>query len=391
MIFRRRRDSTRDHGVVHPKIFDDRLGRMLSRDELSSSEMAERWREGWPLHIVPAVPVGADVAWAITARAGRDFVVHRYAPGGRQVQSTRWQQIGDRVRVTETSAWFPWSSDSGHEGTAYLVTWRGFTGGALRIETVGPSPSDDDVLVAQSGPAVVDDRPVPDLDSVVDLLEVGTIVRPDAVSDDPAVAVQTYLRELTGGVTPRAADGVFGPESLRDGAVVLATDRQIVAVVDLLQRQDASSIDGPASSRIPVLRRGAAVIVPIGAQGSSAQRWRDRAEELSELVGGIRRALDHRAGQGRVLKPESAVGYARSLMEAGATWGVQWQYVPDRAVLLVLTGDPEDGTRSAALHLVPGDWVSGDAPTEAAAAWSWADVVGAAGSLAGADEEEQGR
>ncbi len=383
MIFKNRRGtpeaSATSGDIVYSTLFDERIGRMPAAPALSAREALRRWESGLPFSVLPANGAGAVVEWSISARGGGDYVVNRYAPDGRRVQSVRWEQIGERVRRAGGTALFgrEAGSDQG-PGVLCEVRWRTYHDGSTRIETIGSAAAEDDVITLRR---VVDrsgDLPAPALESVVELRHADDVAMSVVADSDPRAAAAQYVRALSFGATPDDADEVFGEASLRDGAVLLATSRQIAEVVDRVQREGAPSSDTFVGSRIAVLRRGRASVVPLGAQGSLPAHWSSVAAQLRDLAGSIRGALEFRAGQGVPVNLAEATSgsYAHALVESGAERATDWRDVPGSAVLLVTAGDPGAGTCSMALHIVPSDWVS-HSPTDASAdaAWSWSEIV----------------
>lgn len=84
---------------------------------------------------------------------------------------------------------------------------------------------------------------------------------------------------------------------MRTGAVVLTSARQIIDIVDGILRRGTAT-DAVVESRVPVLQRGAATIIPLGAQGAALEYQADVRAELVELSNSVRWALEHRAGVG---------------------------------------------------------------------------------------------
>lgn len=403
MIFRGT-SGARPADVQYPALFDDRIGRMPDTAVFTPKQAAARWDEGAPLHVVPVAPAGAVIPWAITARPGRDFVVTEYAGDGRPAESVRWEQTGALIRRVGGAAWFsPEAQGQGPLPTAYEVRWRSYADGMIRVETIGPTVNEDHVTVLRRVTGEESERPSPGLESLTELRESRAPDTPTTSDPDPRSAAAEYLRVVCSGAVPRPEAEAFSPTSLLDGAVVLATTRQIAELVARIQPGDEAVFDVSATPWIPVLRRGPLSIIPLGAQGSLPAHRAAVAAELRELADGVRGALEFRAGA-RVGLDLVAAGYGRSLAAAGAERAGVWRDAPGRAVILVASGDLEVGTATVALHIVPGDWVSADPPAEATradAGWSWSEVValyaarpgadaaGTAGSLTGADEQER--
>ncbi|KJQ53325.1 hypothetical protein RS85_02839 [Microbacterium sp. SA39] len=385
MIFRKRQrsvgpdlpDGTR---ALHP--FDDRLGRTSGVAQISAADAEARWEAGEELHLVPAHDPGDVVPWSLTARRGHDYVVNEYAADGRRMRSERWVQDGDRVRMARGEARF---EQGGAQGPpAYQVEWDAYPGGAMRIEIIGPRVEDDEVTGFRSAAQAQIERPAPALDAVLDLREADDLDPSDFSGLAPREAAELYARSRARGAAPLTTQDVFGEASLRTGAVVLATSRQIVGVIDAIVHSGATA--GNPAANVPVLRRGSATIIPLGAQGDAPEYWADVRAQLVALSNSVRWALEHRAG-GRVTLdlfdvPATEVrSYRSRLVAAGATRAGLWRPEPALAVVLVVSGDPDAGTLTHALHLMPSAWVTSPEPLEEPidVAWSWAEVESAAG------------
>ncbi|WP_341946481.1 hypothetical protein [Microbacterium sp. LWH11-1.2] len=391
MIFRKKQNPA-DAGlpdgtvVLHP--FDDRLGRTAGVPQISAQDAEMRWATGEEIHLLPAHDAGDVVPWSLTARRGRDYVVNEYAADGRRVRSERWVQDGDRVRMAGGEARFEQDGDQGP--TAYQVEWDAYPGGAMRIETIAPRSEDDQVTGFRSAPEARIERPAPTVDTVLDLRDSDDLDAAAFAGLGPREAAELYARSRARGAAPLTTEDVFGEASLRTGAVVLASARQIMDVVDgILHRGRAT--DGVMESRVPVLQRGAATIVPLGAQGAALEYQADVRAELVELSNSVRWAIEHRAGSRVSLDladapPSGERSYRSQLVTAGATRAGAWRPEPGLAVVLVVSGDPDAGTLTHALHIVPSGWVASpdalerplDEPIDVA--WSWADVVSLASS-----------
>jgi hypothetical protein len=386
MIFRKRQ-SPAGPGLpdgtlsLHP--FDDRLGRTSGVPQISAGDAEARWAAGEELHLVPAHDPGDVVPWSLTARRGRDYVVNEYAADGRRVRSERWVQDGDRVRMAGGEARF---EQGGEQGTRpYGVEWDAYPGGAMRIEIIGPRAEDDEVIGFRSAAEARIERPAPALDAVLDLRDADDFEPSDFSDLAPREAAERYARLRARSAAPLTPEDVFGEASLRTGAVVLATSRQIVDVIDAILRRGAGAHE-VAASKVPVLRRGPATIIPLGAQGDEPAYWADVRAELVALSNSVRWALEHRAG-GRVTLDLSDVpaaeehSYRSRLVAAGATRAGLWRPEPGLAVVLVVAGDPDAGTLTHALHLVPSAWVTSSEPVEeqVGVTWSWAELESAAG------------
>lgn len=390
MIFRKKQnpaDAGLPDGTVALHPFDDRLGRTAGVPRISAQDAAARWAAGEEIHLVPAHDPGDVVPWSVTARRGRDDVVNEYAADGRRVRSERWVQVGDRVRLSGGEVRFDQDGDQG--SAAYQVEWDAYPGGAMRIEIIGPRAEDDAVTGFRSAPEARIERPAPALDTLLDLRATDDL---DAAAFEglaPRDAADLYARSRAGAAAPLTAEDVFGEASLRTGAVILASARQILQVIDRILHDGVATedVDG---SRIRVLQRGSATIIPLGGQGAAREYQADVRAELVELSNSVRWALEHRAG-GRVSldlsdAPAAEAGSYRSqLVAAGATRAGVWRPEPGRAVVLVVAGDPDDGTLTHAVHVVPSGWVAPEAEDRAVGepidvAWSWTDVVAPASS-----------
>lgn len=391
MIFRKKQnpaDAGLPDGTVALHPFDDRLGRTAGVPQISAQDAETRWAAGEEIHLVPEHEAGAVVPWSLTARRGRDYVVNEYAADGRRVRSERWVQDGDRVRMAGGEARF--EQDGGQGPTAYQVEWDAYPGGAMRIETIAPHAEDDQVTGFRSAPEARIERPAPALGTVLDLRDADDLDAAAFAGLGPREAAELYAHSPARGAAPLTTEDVFGEASLRTGAVVLASARQIIDVVDGILRRGTAT-DGVVESRVPVLQRGAATIIPLGAQGAALEYQADVRAELVELSNSVRWALEHRAGSRVSLDladapPSGERSYRSQLVTAGATRAGVWRLEPDFAVVLVVSGDPDAGTLTHALHIVPSGWVASpetaERPTDEPVdiAWSWTDVVASASS-----------
>src|SRR5690606_28394465 len=117
---------------------------------------------------------------------------------------------------------------------------------------------------------------------------------------------------------------------------------------------------------IAVLERGEAQVIPLAVQADPRASKRNASEEhrrMRLLAEAVRDACEHREGRGIPLdlghRGRDRVGaYVAGLRDAGVSSAEYWEYGTAHAVVLVWTGDEEDGTLTLALHVLPASWVS---------------------------------
>ncbi|MBO0981422.1 hypothetical protein [Microbacterium sp. SD291] len=200
----------------------------------------------------------------------------------------------------------------------------------------------------------------------------------------------------------------FGPSSVSRGAILPYEGRAFLTRGDGLPATAVGAEhDGWLSPCNPVLVRGQAKILPLawGGDGSGAS-----TAEIAAFASKMQSAGMHWAGNWRVLdelkefRGDSIRSYLTALTAAGATRVNSWTYTDAVGLALVWTGDAGAEDASLALHIVPSSWVSERHARKSMRGidvrWSWSEVVelyasttgadvGAAGSLAEADEQER--
>ncbi len=184
----------------------------------------------------------------------------------------------------------------------------------------------------------------------------------------------------------RDASAAFGPDSVRTGAVLPYEGRTFLQRAERLPDM-AFAVDRDAwlSPATPVLVRGGARILPLGWLGDPAAPRRDvDPREIDAFAQQMLAAGMQWAGNWRALDPgerrdDSIGSYLDALRAAGTTRADCWTYSETAGIALVWAGEPDGGTASLAMHVVPASWVSDGRATKRVAGvdlrWSWADVV----------------
>lgn len=374
--------------IAWAELFDDRRGIAPAGGALTVSEARRRWAAGRTLSLLPAHAAGAILPWSVVARPGRGYVVNGYDAEGRRTRSVRWEQDGEVVRRVAGEAPFL-STEGGVDRAAavWTVSWRAHADGTMRFEIIAPIVADDEVHVLPGGPEAIAVRPAPDVVRLADLVDAAsTEAAAGADAGDPRAAARRYVRDAAGAAVRHPTEAAGG---FLDGGAVPLTSRQIVASVQRVRE------GGAPTAPLTVLRRGAAVILPLSAQGSRRERWRSVEEQGAALADDLRRAYEYRAGAPAILELAAASAdasagardvYRDALIAAGATRASAWRLDAEAAVVLVAAGDPAAGTATRALHVVPAEWTSpragASAPSQVDVGWAWADVVAQPGASA---------
>lgn len=298
---------------------------------------------GWSIWVSPVYPQ--------TPAGFARFAVTLYGPTKTPLREVVWEASDGPLRCQRTLDRFYPEGDPGRwvRGIDTLIVERSFWADGV-IEVSMSSPWDDDVVSVIEGaptslPPVI---AMPEFGEWAELLEASALPAvsrfgPDAI--DAAIALA--------GVAVERGSLVSGTWR------VPATDRDTARVVDAV-------VDGSPLPRldIPVWHRGAAVIVPLMAQGDLGGGGRDAHEELRRadaLAKKLAGAFEYRAGAPLDVDldlrgDDRVASYSRALRAAGVTraW---WWTLGDSGVVIVWSGDELAGTLTLAVHVVPVSWV----------------------------------
>jgi hypothetical protein len=319
-------------------------------------------------------------AWQVRINPTGWFRFAFHGELGTPLREATWEPVEGRLVLRETRDLFYPEGDPGHRVPYAMVTSvrREFFGdGVAKVELSSPDLDETRTLDGV-------DPLSTDLPSFGQWAEITRASSPDAADrfgPDAVSAARSFaFDDLGDGDRPagrRMLDGGRGwvsdlaAQQLFEAAAAVAHGRQV-------------------SPGAIVLRRGAAVIIPVAHQGTATPEGTAAFERrLTSLEGDLRGLLAFRtqdpvqflAADRGWYESEATAAYFDLLKAAGVTsaWYSFLRPTEEFAVVRVTAGELSRGDLSLALHVVPGHWCSdrrrGQSPTDLDLRWGPADLA----------------
>lgn len=305
---------------------------------------------------------------------------------GTPLREVAWQPEGSALRLRETKDAFYPDGDPGHRvpyDNVTSVTREFFTDGTAKVALRAPGLDLPRTLREVDTAAVL--PPLPAFGEWAELLEASAPESAGRYGPSASDTALSFALDDLGGQDVTGEPGLVALDA--DGSwVMAATERQIFEIA-------VAVVQGaPVPYGATVLKRGPAWIIPLGFQGRPAKgvdpaEFERKLASLDNDLGGLltyrtQDPLEFLAARREWYDSAATAAHFDLLKAAGVTrtWYSYLRPTEEYAVMRVWAGDLARGTRTLALHIVPGHWCSdrrrGEPPTGVDLRWGRDDLVG---------------
>ena len=306
------------------------------------------------------------------------FTVQYYTATGVPIRIAEWEVRDGHLLCARTIDLFYPDGDPGRRvpfADVVTVTRRVYADGVAEVTVVTPIEVDECHVLERFPMADLQQR-IPsfgDWDLLVDAADPPETNRFGIDALDEALALAKRWRSDGTSVT-----GPIGESSA--GWRLPLSPLKIVKAASEIGNGDVPAI-------APVIRRGAASILPLFIQADLQKSGRVPGEEFRRrmhIAGSVRDALELGGGRGIPVELESPMlsgargSYIAALRACDVTDAQWWDQDTGQAVVLVPSGGQNAGTLALALHVVPASWVNdrqtGSGASHMDLAWSVSDL-----------------